>query len=390
MDAHVRRFYVCKPASRNLLPVTDRLTFPTVLSGPHSAVRDHARAVRVWLWTVAVLVFLMVIVGGAVRLTESGLSITEWKPVTGILPPLSHAAWLAEFEKYKQIPQYRELFPDMDITWFQAIYTWEWAHRLLGRLIGFAFALPLIFFWWSGRLSAALTPKLVAVLALGALQGAVGWWMVASGLSGRVEVAQERLAIHLLLASLTLAAIVWIAVGLERDGEVRAGAPRQLRAIAACLLAFVFVQIGFGGLVAGLRAGLTYNTWPLMDGHFVPPLQHLMHLSPWWSNLLDNITTVQFAHRITAYCVLALAILQVIAVKRTIGRGAAYRRAHIVFGLVFLQVIAGITTLLLVVPISIALLHQALAMLVLIAATIHLRRLNADSHAARLMPSSAS
>ncbi|MEA2832830.1 MAG: heme a synthase [Methylobacteriaceae bacterium] len=390
MDAHVRRFYVCKPTSRNLLPVTDRLTLPTVLSDPHSAVRDDARAVRVWLWTVAVLVFLMVIVGGAVRLTESGLSITEWKPITGIVPPLSHAAWLAEFEKYKQIPQYRELFPEMDLTWFQAIYTWEWGHRLLGRLIGFAFALPLIFFWVTGRVPAALKPKLLGVLALGALQGAVGWWMVASGLSGRVEVAQERLAIHLLLASLTLAAIVWIATGLARESEPTARAPGRVRAIAACLLAFVFVQIGFGGLVAGLRAGLTYNTWPLMDGRFVPLLDHLTQLSPWWTNLVDNITTVQFAHRMTAYCVLALAMLQVLAVKRALGRGGAYRRTHIVFGLVFLQVIAGITTLLLVVPISIALLHQALAMLVLIAATVHLRRLSADSHAARFMPSSAS
>jgi cytochrome c oxidase assembly protein subunit 15 len=388
MDARTRRFYACKPASRNLLPVTDRLTFSPAVSSERSADRDDARAVRVWLWAVATLVFLMVIVGGAVRLSESGLSITEWKPITGILPPLSHAAWLEEFEKYKQIPQYRELFPDMDLTWFQAIYTWEWAHRLLGRLIGFAFALPLILFWWSGRLSAALKPKLVGVLALGALQGAVGWWMVASGLSGRVEVAQERLAIHLLLASLTLAAIVWIATGLARESEARA--PGRVRAIAACLLAFVLVQIGFGGLVAGLRAGLTYNTWPLMDGHFVPPLDHLTQLSPWWTNLVDNITTVQFAHRMTAYCVLALAILQVVAVKRAIGRGPAYRRAHIIFGLVSLQVIAGITTLLLVVPISIALLHQALAMLVLIAATFHLRRLSADSHAARFIPSSAS
>jgi heme a synthase len=370
--------------------VTDRLTLSTPLAAPRSDERGYARALRIWLWVVAALVFLMVIVGGAVRLTESGLSITEWKPVTGVVPPLSHAAWLAEFEKYKQIPQYRELFPDMDLSRFQAIYTWEWGHRLLGRLIGVAFAIPLVLFWWMGRLPARLKPKLLAILGLGALQGAVGWWMVASGLSGRVEVAQERLAIHLLLASLTLAAIVWIAAGLERGSATPARAPRRLRVIAACLLAFIFVQIGLGGLVAGLRAGLTYNTWPLMDGHFVPPLEQLLQLSPYWSNLLDNITTVQFAHRMTGYCVLALAILQVVAVKRAIGRGEAYRRAHIVFGLVFLQVVAGITTLLLVVPISVALIHQALAMLVLIAATIHLRRLLADSHAARFTSSSLS
>jgi cytochrome c oxidase assembly protein subunit 15 len=370
------------------LPVTDRLILSTPVAAPGSAARDHAKSIRLWLWSVAALVFLMVIVGGAVRLTESGLSITEWKPITGVLPPLSHAAWLAEFEKYRQIPQYRELFPDMDLSQFQAIYTWEWGHRLLGRLIGLAFALPLIFFWASGRLPAGLKPKLLAVLALGGVQGVVGWWMVVSGLSGRVEVAQERLAIHLILASLTLAAIVWIAVGLQREPDARTNAPGRLRVIAACLLALILVQIGLGGLVAGLRAGLSYNTWPLMDGRFVPPLDHLLQLSPMWSNLLDNITTVQFAHRMTAYCVLALAIVQVITVKRATGRGSVYRRAHIVFGLIFLQLIAGIATLLLVVPISVALIHQALAMLVLIAATVHLRRLVANSHAARLLSSS--
>jgi cytochrome c oxidase assembly protein subunit 15 len=368
-----------------ILAVTDRLTLSTALPA-RSVARDDARSVRLWLWIVAALVFLMVIVGGAVRLTESGLSITEWKPITGIVPPLSHAAWLAEFEKYKQIPQYRELFPDMDIGRFQAIYSWEWGHRLLGRLIGFAFAIPLVFFWWTGRLTGNLKPKLLGILALGALQGGVGWWMVASGLSGRVEVAQERLAIHLLLASLTLAAMVWVAVGMERASPGAQRASRRLNVLAGSLLALVFVQIGLGGLVAGLRAGLTYNTWPLMDGRFVPPLEHLLQVSPWWANLVDNITTVQFAHRMTAYCVLALAIAQVIATKLGLGlgRGAAYQRAHIVFGLVVFQVIAGITTLLLVVPISIALLHQALAMLVLIAATVHLRRLSAEDHAARL------
>ncbi|MEA2759635.1 MAG: heme a synthase [Methylobacteriaceae bacterium] len=368
--------------------MTDRLIFSTPLAAARSAERDDMKSIRLWLWSVAALVFLMVIVGGAVRLTESGLSITEWKPITGVLPPLSHAAWLAEFEKYRQIPQYGELFPDMDLSRFQAIYTWEWGHRLLGRLIGLAFALPLIFFWARGRLPAGLKPKLLAVLALGALQGAVGWWMVISGLSGRVEVAQERLAIHLILASLTLAAIVWIAVGLERKPDAHTNVPPRLRVIAACLLALIFVQIGLGGLVAGLRAGLAYNTWPLMDGHFVPPLDHLLQLSPWWSNLLDNVTTAQFAHRMTAYCVLALAVVQVITVKRAIGRGGVYRRAHIVFGFIFLQLIAGIATLLLVVPISVALIHQALAMFVLIAATVNLRRLVAESHAARPISSS--
>src|SRR5690242_20327231 len=155
------------PSAATHLPVTDRLSLSTPLAVPHSAARDDARAMRIWLWAVAALVFLMVVVGGAVRLTESGLSITEWKPIAGILPPLSHAAWLAEFEKYKQIPQYRELFPKMDLGWFQAIYIWEWGHRLLGRLIGIAFAVPLVFFWATGRLPAALQPKLLGILALG-------------------------------------------------------------------------------------------------------------------------------------------------------------------------------------------------------------------------------
>ncbi|GAC1331914.1 MAG: COX15/CtaA family protein [Beijerinckiaceae bacterium] len=331
---------------------------------------------RLWLWLVAGLVFLMVVVGGATRLTESGLSITEWQPITGILPPLSHAAWLAEFDKYKQIPQYRELFPDMELGRFQTIYAWEWGHRLLGRLIGLAFALPLIWFWLSGRLPNGLKSKLVALLALGGLQGAVGWWMVASGLSGRVEVAQERLTIHLLLASLTLAAIVWIAAGLKREASAEPRrATRRLTFVAACLLGLIFVQIGLGGLVAGLRAGLTYNTWPLMDGRFIPPAADLMRLSPWWANLLDNVTTVQFAHRMTAYCILVLAVWHVVDVRVAAGRGPVYRRAYMLAGFVFLQVIVGITTLVLVVPISAGLVHQALAMLVLISATMHLRGL---------------
>ena len=169
---------------------------------------------RIWLYGVAALVFAMVVVGGATRLTESGLSITEWQPITGVLPPLSHAAWIAEFDKYKEIPQYRELFSNLDLDGFKYIFFWEWSHRLLGRLIGLAFALPLGVFWMRGALTPMLKAKLVGVLALGGLQGLVGWWMVKSGLVGRVEVAQQRLAIHLLLASLTFAAIVWIASSL--------------------------------------------------------------------------------------------------------------------------------------------------------------------------------
>ncbi|MDB5594662.1 MAG: ctaA [Hyphomicrobiales bacterium] len=337
--------------------------------------------IRVWLWSVAALVFLMVIVGGATRLTESGLSITEWKVVTGVLPPLSEAAWLVEFEKYKQIPQFAQLFPTMDLAAFKTIFFWEWGHRLLGRVIGLAFALPLAWFWLRGRLTRDLKPKLLGLLALGGLQGAVGWWMVKSGLTGRVEVAQERLAIHLVLASITLTALVWLAVGLKpKAADVLGPSEARLRATGLALIVVTLAQIGLGGLVAGLRAGLTYNTWPLMDGHFIPPVENLARLSPVWANLVDNVTTVQFNHRMVAYALLALALWHAFDSARVAPGTATMRRARVVAGLVLCQAIIGITTLVLVVPLGIALLHQAFAMIVLIMAVVHGRRL-ADARA---------
>lgn len=334
-------------------------------------VASTSGAVRAWLWTVAALVFLMVVVGGATRLTESGLSITEWKPITGVLPPLSDAAWQAEFEKYKQIPQYAQLFPTMDLAGFKSIFYWEWAHRLLGRVIGLVVALPLVFFWATGRIRGALRWQLLGVLALGGLQGAVGWWMVSSGLSGRVEVAPERLATHLLLASLTYVALIAIAVGLKPSAERRAST--GARAVGIAFLLLVLLQIGLGALVAGGRAGLVYNTWPLMDGHFVPPVAYLTNLTPFWLNFLENVTTVQFDHRMTAYAVLIVALLHV---WQMAGQGgAAFRRARALVALVLCQVGLGIATLVLVVPLWAGLLHQAFAMLVLAMATVHARRL---------------
>ena len=331
-------------------------------------------AVRAWLWSVAGLVFLMVVVGGATRLTESGLSITEWKPLTGVLPPLSEAAWLVEFEKYKQIPQYAQLFPTMTLGQFQTIFFWEWSLRLLGRLIGLVFAVPLLVFWLRGMLPGSLKLKLVGVLALGGLQGVVGWWMVASGLVGRVEVAPERLAIHLLLASLTFVAVIWLAVGL-RPAVREAAAADALRGQGTWILGLVLAQIGLGALVAGSRAGLTYNTWPLMDGHFVPPLEHLAKLEPGWKNFFENITTVQFDHRMVAYALAALVVFHVWSALRRVPGTKAAARAKALGGLVLLQVAIGITTLVLVVPIWAGLLHQAFAMVVLAMATVHRRRL---------------
>jgi cytochrome c oxidase assembly protein subunit 15 len=335
------------------------------------------RAVAIWLWSLAALVFLMVIVGGATRLTESGLSITEWKPLTGIIPPLSPAKWLAEFENYKKIPQYAQLFPDMDLRGFKFIFFIEWSHRLLGRLIGAAMVLPLIFFWAKGLLPPGFKPKLLGVLALGALQGFVGWWMVKSGLSDRVEVAQERLAIHLLLASLTFAALIWLAASLKsRAVQIPERRLSGLRWFASGMVLLVLLQIGLGGLVAGLRAGHAFNTWPLIDGYFWPPLDKLTLLSPLWRNFLDNILLVQFQHRLIAYALLAVALAQAVYASGATVGGRAVRRAWAVAGLVAVQASIGITTLVLVVPLWAGLLHQALAMIVLGMAVAHAQALS--------------
>jgi heme a synthase len=338
------------------------------LSAPHAS----NRAVAVWLWSLAALVFLMVIVGGATRLTESGLSITEWKPLTGIIPPLSQGEWLAEFENYKKIPQYAQLFPDMDLRGFKFIFFFEWGHRILGRLIGSVMAVPLIFFWAKGLLPSGFKPKLLGVLVLGGLQGFVGWWMVKSGLSERVEVAQERLAIHLLLASVTFAALVWLAASVrDRAPELPRRVLAGLNWLAWATIFLVLLQIALGGLVAGLRAGRAFNTWPLIDGYFWPPVDKLTVLTPLWRNFLDNMLLVQFQHRIVAYALLALSLAQVFYTSRVAPGSRAQQRAIAVAGLAAIQAAIGIVTLLLAVPLWAGLLHQAFAMIVLGMAVAH-------------------
>ena len=340
--------------------MTDWINFPAATGFSGATATPDRAGVERWLWAVAALVFAMVVVGGATRLTESGLSITEWKPVTGVIPPLTHAEWMEAFEKYKQIPQYKELFPDMDLGRFQTIFFWEWGHRVLGRLIGLVFGLGFLYYWARGALDGRLKAQLAAVFALGALQGAVGWWMVASGLVNRVEVAQERLAIHLLLACLTFAALAWIAIGLRTPiREERASGTAKFLGVVLAIA--TLVQIFLGALVAGLRAGLTYNTWPLMDGRFVPPAEHLLKLDPWWLNLVDNITTVQFQHRMAAYVLLALALINALLARQT---GVA-RRGWAIAATVLAQVGFGIATLIYNVPLLTALAHQAVAMIVL-------------------------
>jgi cytochrome c oxidase assembly protein subunit 15 len=339
---------------------------------PGSAAVRPLGAVKIWLATIAALIALMVLVGGATRLTESGLSIVEWKPITGTLPPLTDAQWARAFEGYKAIPQYRELNAGMSLSDFKTIFWWEWSHRLLGRVIGVAYLLPFLWFIWRGDLGGELKRRLWLIFGLGALQGAVGWWMVASGLSQRVEVAQERLAIHLTLALVIFAAIVWTLRRLDERPII--AAPRRLRSTAVVLLALTFVQIFLGALVAGLRAGKLYNTWPTIDGAFLPPAERLWFNSPWWTNFFDNHLTVQFDHRMLAYALWALAMAHAIDAVR-FRAGAATRGALWFAAALTLQAALGILTLLYEVPIALALAHQAVAVLVLMLGVVQLERL---------------
>jgi cytochrome c oxidase assembly protein subunit 15 len=343
-----------------------------------SAPIDPHRAVRWWLISVAALIALMVLVGGATRLTESGLSIVEWKPVTGSLPPLSAAQWTEAFEAYKKIPQYRELNAGMSLSEFKEIFWWEWSHRLLGRFIGVAYLLPFLFFLWRGGLSRELKRRLWLLFALGGLQGAVGWWMVASGLAGRTEVSQYRLAFHLTLACLIYAAIVWTAEQLRDRPAVGEPIPARLRVGAFGLLALVVGQIYLGALVAGLRAGLVYNTWPTIDGGFVPTADRLLFDSPLWRNFFENTLTVQFDHRMLAYTIFVVALLHAADALRV--RAVASGAVALALG-VTLQASLGIWTLLAQAPLALSLTHQAMALAVLTLATLHAARVYAAAQA---------
>ena len=330
----------------------------------------RAGAVRAWLYLAAALVVAMVAVGGATRLTGSGLSITEWRPVTGVVPPLSGADWATEFEKYRDTPQYRILNQGLGLSDFKVLYAWEWGHRLLGRILGLVFFLPLMAFWWRGMLSRRLGLGLLALGVLGAAQGAIGWIMVASGLQpGMTAVAPLKLALHLTLASLILTGLVWLAAGEGR--ETIDPAPGRLRTVALGLPVLVLTQIFLGGLVAGSHAGLVYNTWPTMDGALIPSADMLFSVHPWIENVIDNTTLVQFNHRLTAYLILAIAILHAVDARAARPGSAMARRAAGIAGLALGQGSLGVATLLLGVPLWAALAHQVLAMAVLTMATVH-------------------
>ncbi|WP_439575533.1 COX15/CtaA family protein [Phreatobacter sp.] len=329
------------------------------------------RIIRFWLLGVAVLVFAMVVVGGATRLTDSGLSITEWKPVTGALPPLTEAQWADEFARYRASPQYEAVNRGMSLADFQFIYWWEWGHRFLGRLTGAAMLLPWLVFVARGWMSARLAAGTFAIGLLMALQGFVGWIMVASGLRpGMVAVAPLKLMFHLTLACLIFALLVWTALRLAPE-RPREPASDKVRYGAIAVLGVLSAQIALGALVAGNRAGMRFNDWPLMDGALVPPLNVLFDRPTVLESFIDSLALVQFNHRLVAYGLVALALWHLLA-----ARGTAYAKgAAVLFGLIAAQAVIGIVTLVLVVPLWAGLLHQGFAVIVLGHALAHVHAL---------------
>ena len=310
-------------------------------------------SVRQWLIVVAGMIFFMIVIGALTRLTESGLSMVEWRPVTGWLPPLSDAAWQAELQKYLASPQGRLVNRDFTVPEFREIFWLEYIHRLWGRLIGLVFALPLAWFWWRGALTPHLKPRLFALLVLGGLQGALGWAMVASGLVDRPAVSHYRLAAHLMLAVILYAYTVWLILELIPSG-IRRDDPKTVRTSTA-LIGFLLVVMIWGAFVAGLRAGTAHNTFPTMSGYWIPP--GLFDLSPWWINLFENGTTIQFVHRWLA----KLLFLGVLVLAWRAPRPETLAAAAIAF----FQLGLGIATILSGVSIPIATLHQAGAVLLL-------------------------
>ena len=319
---------------------------------------DYAnrRNIAIWLLTCSAMVALMVVIGGITRLTESGLSMTEWRPLIGWIPPLSEAEWQRVFDRYRDTSEYRIQFPGMDLEGFKTIFWWEYIHRVWGRLIGLVFGLPLIWFVIRRRIERPMIPHLVALLFLGGFQGLIGWWMVVSGFVDRDDVSQYRLTIHLGVAIAILGYLLWLAIGLLARGEERAAPPAGLRRLSRATAATAFVTILSGGMVAGINAGFINNTWPLMDGGLLP--DDFAALSPFWLNFFENHSTVQFGHRILAYLTAIVAGVYWFR-ARSAGLPARARTvANLLGAMVALQIVLGIFTLLLVVPISLAVLHQ--------------------------------
>lgn len=334
------------------------MTDAIALNEPAGAENPRPIAISNWLYSVAFLVFIMVVVGGITRLTESGLSITEWKPITGALPPLSEADWLSEFRKYQQIPEYLEISgpAGMTLADFKFIYFWEWVHRLLGRLIGVAFAVPLLWFTVKRAIPSGYSWRLVALLALGGLQGTIGWWMVSSGLSERTDVSHFRLAVHLLTALFILGGLVWTALDLRQmaGGNNR---PARITGLGVAVLAVLVIQLLFGAYTAGLNAGYVSNTWPLMNEYFIPG--GINWSAGIWTALNNDPYLIHFIHRWWAWVVVGFLIILARKVRPIDRRSSV--AIHIAFGS---QILLGIATVMTGMDIHLAVLHQAVGALV--------------------------
>ncbi len=343
---------------------------------------------RIWLGILAALIIAMILVGGATRLTDSGLSITEWQPIMGAIPPLSEADWQSAFEAYRKIPEYTELKRGMSLEEFKTIYWWEWSHRFLGRLIGAVFFLPFVVFWIAGYVPRHLLPRLIGLFVLGGLQGVVGWYLVKSGLVDRTDVSQYRLAAHFGVALLILGYTLWLLFSLGKTTETRRGGSPAAAWVAGGVFGLIFLQLLAGALVAGLDAGQGFNTWPLINGALVP--SGLGEASPWYLNPFENPLTVQFDHRMLGYAVVLATIGQLIWLATRAAPPALLGSALTLALLAVLQATLGVWTLLLAVPIPLGLAHQAGAVAVFAAGLYHLFLARHDTQSAMWRQTAAS
>ncbi len=326
---------------------------------------SHRKQVVGWLVVCGILVFCMIIVGGATRLTHSGLSIVEWEPIVGTIPPLNDTDWNQVFDEYKGSPEYQLINFGMSLDEFKVIFWWEYFHRLLGRLIGFVFFVPFLFFLLTRRLNAELTGRLLGIFALGGLQGGMGWYMVASGLVDEPNVSQYRLTAHLGIAFLIFGAITWTAMSVLYPSRTNLSVPvRSMYKTSVAVSATLFLMVLSGGFVAGLQAGLIYNTFPLMGNSFIPP--NLFALTPFWTNFFDNMTTVQFDHRIIAYILAIMIPIFWFKLRRRDVSNRTRTLSNLLLGLLALQIVLGITTLIYHVPTVLGVAHQAIGSLLFI------------------------
>lgn len=334
----------------------------TMTNISHSSGGGHQKVIAYWLFVMCAMVFVMVILGGVTRLTHSGLSMVDWRPITGWLPPLNDAEWQSVFELYKQSPEYKKVNFGMDVEGFKSIFWLEFIHRLWGRAMGVAFILPFVFFLVKGWISRPMVPRLIFIFLLGGFQGLLGWYMVKSGLVDRPDVSQYRLTAHFSAAVVIYGYMFWVALSLIKSGVEELSADlRKLANFTVFTVIWIFITMMSGGFVAGLDAGLTYNTFPLMDGHFIP--NGLMTEQPWYLNFFENVTTVQFDHRILAEVTFLLVLVIWYKARRLEAAASNRWRINLFAGIMLIQVGLGITTLWLAVPVTLAAMHQAGAIL---------------------------